>query len=67
MFAIATVGWWGFRRYRWVLFILAAGVAYSRVYVGVHYPADALAGALLGMGVAWACILCASHARAWPA
>jgi undecaprenyl-diphosphatase len=27
---------------------LAAMVAYSRVHTGVHYPADALAGALLG-------------------
>ena len=64
MFAIATVGWWGFRRYRWALFILAAGVAYSRVYLGAHYPADVLAGALLGMVVAWACARCAS--RIWP-
>ncbi|MFN2526447.1 MAG: bifunctional phosphatase PAP2/diacylglycerol kinase family protein [Actinomycetota bacterium] len=32
---------------------LAAGVASSRVYVGVHYPGDVLAGAVLGaaMGV----------------
>ena len=64
MFAIATVGWWGFRRYRWVLFILAGGVAYSRVYVGAHYPGDVLTGALLGMTVACACAWCAS--RAWP-
>lgn len=28
--------------------ILAALISYSRVYVGVHYPADILAGALLG-------------------
>ena len=64
MFAVATVCWWGFRRFRWALFALAVGVASSRVYVGVHYPADALAGALLGTGVAWACIFCASHT--WP-
>jgi diacylglycerol kinase family enzyme/membrane-associated phospholipid phosphatase len=30
----------------------AAAVAYSRVYVGVHYPADVLVGAAIGSGVA---------------
>jgi undecaprenyl-diphosphatase len=30
------------------LHLLAALVAYSRVHTGVHYPADVLAGALLG-------------------
>ena len=32
-------------------------VALSRVYVGVHYPSDILAGALLGAGAAYAAIL----------
>jgi undecaprenyl-diphosphatase len=27
-------------------------VAYSRVYVGVHYPIDVLAGCLLGIAIA---------------
>lgn len=35
----------------WALGLLAAGVAFSRVYIGVHYPLDVLAGALLGVGV----------------
>lgn len=33
---------------------LAAAVAFSRVYTGVHYPSDVLAGAALGVGAAFA-------------
>jgi len=39
-------------RFRWiipVLLVWAASVAYSRVYVGVHFPGDILGGAVLGM------------------
>jgi undecaprenyl-diphosphatase len=35
-------------RYKIAFIALAALVAYSRIYVGVHYPADILGGALLG-------------------
>lgn len=34
-----------------ISFLLAALVALSRVYLGVHYPLDVVAGALLGLGV----------------
>jgi undecaprenyl-diphosphatase len=35
-------------RLQWPLYVLAALIAYSRLYVGVHFPLDVLAGALLG-------------------
>jgi undecaprenyl-diphosphatase len=40
------------RRGQIVLYVLAAAIAYSRVYVGVHYPLDVIAGAAIGYGVA---------------
>ena len=42
------------RRGALVLYVLAAAIAYSRVYVGVHYPLDVIAGAALGLVVATA-------------
>ncbi|MFF4650664.1 bifunctional phosphatase PAP2/diacylglycerol kinase family protein [Streptomyces sp. NPDC001380] len=47
-------------RYGAVLAPVAAAVAASRVYVGVHYPGDVLAGCALGMGAA------ALTTRWWP-
>jgi undecaprenyl-diphosphatase len=47
-FAAATmlVMLWGLKL--WFAYILALLVAYSRVYMGVHFPLDTVAGALLG-------------------
>jgi undecaprenyl-diphosphatase len=40
------------RRLGIVVLVVAALVGYSRVYVGLHYPGDVLAGALIGLAAA---------------
>ena len=40
-----------YRRSLWFMLPAALLVSYSRVYNGVHYPSDVLAGALVGAGV----------------
>ena len=56
-FALATVFFLTFRkiagRIRVLLFVLAALIAYSRVYIGVHYPIDIVSGALFGLLAAY--------------
>jgi undecaprenyl-diphosphatase len=67
-FAAATVLARFAPRFAGSLFALAALIAASRVYVGVHYPADVVLGALLGFGVGGALTLAAPQlsARALP-
>ena len=50
-FAVATVCAVFFRRWGWLLFLPAVLVAYSRVYVGSHWPLDVLVSCLLGLGI----------------
>ena len=40
------------KRLRW-LFVVAALVAYSRIYIGVHYPLDVISGTCFGIFGGW--------------
>jgi undecaprenyl-diphosphatase len=51
-FAAATVIAWAYRPLAVPAYVLAALVAWSRVYVGVHWPLDVVGGAALGTLVA---------------
>lgn len=50
-FAIAAAVWCVNRRIGAVLFLAAVVYGFSRVYVGVHYPADILGGAVIALMV----------------
>lgn len=51
-FAAATVIILFFRKYHYFFYSIAALVALSRVYVGVHYPIDITVGAFVGLLIA---------------
>ena len=43
LFPAGRIVWW----------TMAAAIAVSRVYVGVHWPSDVISGALIGLAVGW--------------
>jgi undecaprenyl-diphosphatase len=42
-----------FRRLAPLIFVIAAVVGYSRIYIGIHYPLDVIGGAAIGLLIAW--------------
>ena len=62
-FACATVLAALTPRWRLPFFVLAALIAFSRLYNGVHYPTDVLAGSVLGVLVGLAVVRVSKRGR----
>jgi 4-amino-4-deoxy-L-arabinose transferase-like glycosyltransferase/membrane-associated phospholipid phosphatase len=63
--AITMVMFLFYRRSLWFMLPLALTVSFSRVYNGVHYPSDVLAGMILGAGYAAAGVVAAQSIWNW--
>lgn len=50
-------------RARWVPVVFAFLMAFSRLYIGIHYPSDVICGALTGTLCGWAAFLLINKGR----
>lgn len=50
-------------RWKWLFYLLAIAISFSRIYIGKHYPADVLAGAILGIIIGWLSLMLTSFGR----
>lgn len=62
-FAAAFVLSRGMPRWKWVFYVLAVLISFSRMYVGKHYPLDVIGGALLGWGIGFLSIIITSKLK----
>ena len=53
IFTFAVILSYFYEKYKMPLFLLAYLIAFSRVYVGVHYPGDVIIGSIFGYALGW--------------
>lgn len=53
VFALATAVYLYDKKWGTWFFVFAALVSFSRIFVGVHWPSDVLAGIILGILIGW--------------
>jgi undecaprenyl-diphosphatase len=49
MMATLLAAW--FPRYRFIFYIVAGFIGWTRIYLGLHFPTDVVVGGLLGYGI----------------
>jgi membrane-associated phospholipid phosphatase len=64
-FAGTMVAFIYYRRSVWIMLPMAVLVGLSRIYTGMHYPSDVLAGSILGAGYAAAAVWLLDRAWQW--
>jgi hypothetical protein len=62
----STLAAWIKRRWAWITAILLiTGISFSRLYLGVHFPTDVVAGWLVGILLVWSLLRCERKVTGW--